>query len=79
MDVLKLALATVGVTQIIKNLIPEGKGNKVVWTLVALIVGTVIGLIQTYTQVNLDIVIGVCGATIFYDTIYKRFERMFTE
>lgn len=79
MDVIKLAIATVGVTQIIKNLIPEGKGNKVVWTLVALIVGTVIGLIQRYTQANLDIVIGVTGATLFYDTIYKRFERMFRE
>lgn len=74
--IIKVAVATVGVTQLLKNLI--GKGGKRIWTTATILVGVVIVAIQYLCPpLVMDGVIAVAGATVFYDTIYKTFEKMF--
>ena len=71
-----IALATVGVTEIIKNLIQ--KGGKRVWTLATIGVGVCMVLIAFYLPEKvLYGIIGVSGATVFYDTIFKTFQKIF--
>ena len=65
-----------GVTEIIKNLIQ--KGGKRVWTLVTLVVGVGMSFIAFYLPEKvLYGIIGVSGATVFYDTIFKTFQKIF--
>ena len=65
-----------GVTEIIKNLIQ--KGGKRVWTLVTLAVGVGMSFIAFYLPDKvLYGIIGVSGATVFYDTIFKTFQKIF--
>lgn len=72
----KVAVATVGVVQLLKNLI--GKGGKVVWTIVTVLCGIGITAVQYLCPpVIMDGIIAVAGATVFYDTIYKTFEKIF--
>lgn len=74
--IIKVAVATVGVTQLLKNLI--NKGGKAVWTTATILVGVVTSAIQCLCPaVIMDSIIAVSGATVFYDTIYKTFEKMF--
>lgn len=74
--ILKVAVATVGVTQLLKNLI--GKGGKVVWTIATILVGTGISVMQCLCpSVVMDSTIAISGASIFYDTIYQTFEKIF--
>lgn len=74
--ILKIALATVGTTEVIKNLIQ--KGGKRVWTLVAIAVGAVMVVVATYLpDVILTGIVAVSGAVVFYDTIYKAFQKFF--
>lgn len=74
--IIKVAVATVGVTQLLKNLI--GKGGKTLWTIVTILVGTGITIIQCLCPaIIMDGIIAVAGATVFYDTIYKSFEKLF--
>lgn len=74
--IVKAAVATVGVTQLLKNLI--GKGGKVVWTVVTILVGVGISVIQCLCPATvMDSTIAISGASIFYDTIYKSFEKIF--
>ncbi len=65
-----------GVTEIIKNLIQ--KGGKRVWTLVTIGVGVCMVLIAYFLPKEvLYGIIGVSGATVFYDTIFKSFQKLF--
>ena len=65
-----------GVTEIIKNLIQ--KGGKRVWTLATIGVGVCMVLIAFYLPEKILYgIIGVSGATIFYDTIYQTFKKIF--
>lgn len=65
-----------GVTEIIKNLIQ--KGGKRVWTLATIGVGVCMVLIAFYLPKEILYgIIGVSGATIFYDTIFKTFQKLF--
>lgn len=74
--IIKVAVATVGVTQLLKNLI--GKGNKTTWTVITIVVGIGTVVIQCLCpSVVMDGVIGISGASVFYDTIYKSFEKIF--
>ena len=74
--IIKVAVATVGVTQLLKNLID--KGGKVVWTIVTILVGIGISVIQCLCpSAVMDSTIAISGASIFYDTIYKSFEKIF--
>lgn len=74
--ILKIALATVGTTEVIKNFIQ--KGGKKVWTLVSLIVGAGMTVIAIYCPENLLTgIVAVSGAVVFYDTIFKAFQKFF--
>lgn len=74
--IIKIAVATVGVVQLIKNL--TNKGGKVTWTIITVLCGTGISVVQCLCPAPImDGVIAVAGATVFYDTIYKTFEKMF--
>ena len=71
-----VALATVGTTEILKNLIQ--KGGKRVWTLVTIVVGVGMSFIAFYVPKEILYgIIGVTGATVFYDTIFKSFQKLF--
>lgn len=71
-----VALATVGTTEILKNLIQ--KGGKRVWTLITVVVGVGMSFIAFYLPAKvLYGIIGVSGATVFYDTVYKTFQKIF--
>lgn len=69
-------MSTVGVTEILKNLIQ--KGGKRLWTLITLVVGVVMTVIAFYLPEKIMYgIIGVSGATVFYDTIFKTFQKIF--
>ena len=71
-----VALATVGVTEIIKNLIQ--KGGKRLWTLITILVGVCMTVAVFYLPEKVMYgIIGVSGATVFYDTIFKSFKKLF--
>lgn len=75
-SITKVAIATVGVTQILKNVIPLKVGK--LWTLFTILVGVGITVIQCLCpSVVMDSTIAISGATIFYDTIYQSFEKLF--
>lgn len=73
--IFKCTLSIVGTVQLLKQFIPCKKGC--VWTIITILVGTGIYLIQSqYPQVS-EPIVTVTGATIFYDTIYQSFEKIF--
>lgn len=73
----KAALATVGVVRLIKNLIPKTL-PKWLWSILTIIIGSGICVVQYLCPAwVMDAVITVSGATVFYDTIYKGFEKLF--
>ncbi len=74
--ILKIALATVGVTEVIKNFIQ--KGGKKVWTFVALVIGAGMTVVAVLCpEVILTGIVAVSGAVVFYDTIFKSFNKLF--
>jgi hypothetical protein len=75
-ELLEIALATVGMTEVLKNFIQ--KGGKKAWTLAALLVGALMVVVKIYLpeQVLMGIV-AVSGAVVFYDTIFKAFQKFF--
>ena len=74
--IVKIALATVGMTEVIKNFIQ--KGGKKIWTLVALLVGVGMMFIAVYCpETILTGIVAVSGAVVFYDTIFKSFQKLF--
>ena len=76
MLILKIALATVGMTEVIKNLIQ--KGGKKCWTFVTIIVGAGMTVVAVLCpEVILTGIVAVSGAVVFYDTIFKSFKKLF--
>ncbi len=74
--VAEIALATVGMTEVIKNLVQ--KGGKRVWTLATLGVGAVMVAAAEYLpDTVLHGIVAVSGAVVFYDTIFKAFKKIF--
>jgi len=72
----EVALATVGVTELIKNFI--GKGGKKLWSLITIVVGVGMSLISIFLpEMVLFCIVGVSGAVVFYDTIFKAFKKLF--
>ena len=68
-------VAIVGTVGVFKNLIPYG--GKKVWTLVTLVVGTGIATLAMYVPIEvLQVWVAVTGATLFYDTIFKSFQKL---
>lgn len=76
--IFKVSVATVGVVQLLKNMITFKKGGKILWTIITIVVGILLTIIQQLVPSGvMDGVIAVSGATIFYDTIYQSFEKIF--
>ena len=75
-SITKVAIATVGVTQMLKNILPLKVGK--LWTIITILVGVGITVMQCLCpSVVMDSTIAISGATIFYDTIYQSFEKLF--
>ena len=73
-----IALATVGTTEVLKNLIQ--KGGKRIWTLATILVGAGMTALAVFCpEIVLGGIVAVSGATVFYDTIYKTFQKFFSE
>lgn len=78
MDYVKAALATVGLVQLLKSFIPLK--NTRAWCIITIITGVGLTLVVKYLlPIVIDCVFVVCGSTLFYDTIYKSFEKLFTK
>lgn len=73
--IFKGALSIVGTVQLLKQFIPCKKGW--VWTIITILVGFGICLIQSRFPHMTEPIVVVTGATIFYDTIYQSFEKFF--
>lgn len=73
--IFKGALSIVGTVQLLKQFIPCKKGW--VWTIITILVGSGICLIQSRFPCVAEPIVMVTGATIFYDTIYQSFEKIF--
>lgn len=72
----KIALSTVGVTEVLKKYISI-TGTKL-WTTITLLVGTGMIFVVLYCPDVVVIgIVGVSGAVIFYDTIFKCFKKLF--
>ena len=68
-------VAIVGTVGVLKNLI--NKGGRVVWTIVTIIVGVGVAIAAMYLPLKvLQVWVAVTGATLFYDTIFKAFQRL---
>lgn len=68
-------VAIVGTVGVIKNLV--NKGGKKVWTVVTLVVGVIVAIAAMYLPIKaLQVWVAVTGATLFYDTIFKTFQKM---
>ena len=68
-------VAIVGTVGVIKNLV--GKGSKRVWTIVTVVVGVGVAIAAMYLPIKaLQVWVAVTGATLFYDTIFKAFQKL---
>ena len=68
-------ICIVGTVGVIKNLV--GKGGKRVWTVVTVVVGTGVAVAAIHLPVIvLQVWAAVTGATLFYDTIFKSFQKL---
>jgi FtsH-binding integral membrane protein len=77
-EMAEVALATVGVTELIKNFV--GKGGKKVWSLVTILVGGAMSAVSVFCpEIILQCIVGVSGAVVFYDTIFKAFQKLFSK
>lgn len=73
--IFKGALSIVGTVQLLKQFIPCKKGWA--WTIITILVGSGICLMQSRFPHMAEPIVMVTGATIFYDTIYQSFEKLF--
>ena len=74
--ILKIALSTVGVTEVLKSFIQVT--GKRLWTAITLFIGAGMVLVVMYCPDVVVIgIVGVSGAVIFYDTIFKCFKKLF--
>lgn len=71
-------IAIVGTVGVLRNLIK--KDGKSFWTAITLIVGTVVAVAALYLPLKvLQVWVAVTGATLFYDTIFKSFQKFVTK
>ena len=78
MTIFEIAIATVGVTEVVKNFF--SKGGKKLWSFITLLVGAGISCVAVFLpEVVLHCIVGVSGAVIFYDTIFKYFKKLFSK
>lgn len=75
-QIAEVALATVGMTEVIKNLIQAG--GKRLWTLITLLVGAGMVAVAVFLpETVLSGTVAVSGAVVFYDTVFKLFQKLF--
>lgn len=74
--IVKAAFATVGVVQMLKNIITLR--HKKLWMIPTIVLAVVFTLPCIHSWV-LDTVLTISGATLFYDTIVKAFEKLFSK
>ena len=68
-------IAIVGTVGVIKNFI--NKGGKKIWTIATLVIGAGVAVAAMYLPLKaLQAWVAVTGATLFYDTIFKTFQRL---
>lgn len=68
-------VAIVGTVGVIKNFI--NKGGRVVWTVATIVIGIGVAVAAMYLPLKaLQVWVAVTGATLFYDTIFKAFQRL---
>lgn len=73
--IIKAAMVTVGVVQILKNFITLKNGK--LWTIPTMITAVIASVIGEYFSPKvLDIVLVVCIASLFYDSIFKTLENL---
>lgn len=82
-EIVRIAVTVVGIVEMLKNLLNRLMTTKVRMTLCALVVSVLVSVLyimlpaETWRQVSI-ILLAVAGSTVFYDTIYKMFKRLFT-
>lgn len=68
-------IAIVGTIGVLKNFV--NVGGKRLWTLITLVVGAGIAIAAIYLPIKvIQVWVAVTGATLFYDTIFKAFQKM---
>ena len=76
--IFEIAIATVGVTEIVKNFFTNG--NRKLWTAITVIVGSGMVCVAVFCPpIVLHGIVGVSGAVIFYDTVLKYFKKLFSK
>lgn len=71
-DLIKSALTIVGITQMLKSFIHIKKGSA--WTVITIMVGVGVAFIPSRF---LSPILAIAGASLFYDTIFQTFEKVF--
>lgn len=67
-------VAIVGTVGVIRNFI--NKGGRRIWTAVTVLVGIIVAVAAIYLPLKaLQVWVAVTGATLFYDTIFKSFQK----
>lgn len=68
-------VAIVGTVGVLKNLIE--KGGRKTWTIITIVVGMGVAYLALKLPIKaLQVWVAVTGATLFYDTIFKAFEKL---
>lgn len=68
-------VAIVGTVGVLKNLIE--KGGRKTWTIITVLVGIGVAYLAMKLPIEvLQVWVAVTGATLFYDTIFKSFEKL---
>lgn len=67
----------VGTVGVVKNFISSEKLGRRFWSLITLVIGSGIAFVATKMPiVVLQVWVAVTGATLFYDTIFKAFQKL---
>ena len=68
-------VAIVGTVGVLKN--PIEKGGRKTWTVVTVVVGVGVAYLALKLPIKaIQVWVAVTGATLFYDTIFKAFEKL---
>lgn len=73
--IVKAAMSTVGIIQLLKNFI-QFKNNKL-WVIPTVIIAVLVSIIGEYVSIKvIDIILVICIATLFYDSVFKTLENL---
>lgn len=68
-------IAIVGTVGVVKNF--TDKGGRKIWTLITIIIGIGVAVCAMKLPISaLQVWVAVTGATLFYDTIFKSFQKL---